>query len=159
VGTRFITYSVNSYYTLTSEPYKNLIFLSPHIFFTPHENILNEIAYEWVMLIMKVEMVKKKKNYLDLSWDNLNHYQHSVGYAISCPNLDFLVLSFWKPTISEISITILEFVETNQSVSNRTRKTKNGSSISLKVSASTSIYQLKMMIWEFFVVSQVSVYI
>ncbi|XP_045805933.1 ubiquitin carboxyl-terminal hydrolase 26-like isoform X1 [Trifolium pratense] len=35
-------------------------------------------------------------------------------------------------------------------VSKRSRKTKNGTSINLKVSASTSIYQLKMMIWESF---------
>ncbi|KAG4931153.1 hypothetical protein AAZX31_17G188900 [Glycine max] len=42
------------------------------------------------------------------------------------------------------------FVETDRRVSKRSRKTKNESSISLKVSASTSIYQLKMMIWESF---------
>ncbi|KAL9313355.1 hypothetical protein ACSQ67_018807 [Phaseolus vulgaris] len=42
------------------------------------------------------------------------------------------------------------FVETDRRVSKRSRKTKNGSSISLKVSASTSLYQLKMMIWESF---------
>lgn len=47
------------------------------------------------------------------------------------------------------------FVETDRRVSKRSRKTKNESSISLKVSASTSIYQLKMMIWESFGVSQV----
>ncbi|XP_061346199.1 ubiquitin carboxyl-terminal hydrolase 26-like isoform X1 [Gastrolobium bilobum] len=41
-------------------------------------------------------------------------------------------------------------VETDRRVSKRSRKTKNGSSISLKVSASTSLYQLKMMIWESF---------
>ncbi|KAJ1379095.1 Ubiquitin-specific peptidase 48, partial [Sesbania bispinosa] len=40
--------------------------------------------------------------------------------------------------------------ETDRRVSKRSRKTKNGSSVSLKVSASTSIYQLKMMIWESF---------
>jgi len=45
------------------------------------------------------------------------------------------------------------FVETDRRVSKRSRKTKNGSSISLKVSASTSLYQLKMMIWESFGVS------
>ncbi|XP_014501559.1 ubiquitin carboxyl-terminal hydrolase 26 isoform X2 [Vigna radiata var. radiata] len=42
------------------------------------------------------------------------------------------------------------FVETDRRVSKRARKTKNGSSISLKVSASTTLYQLKMMIWESF---------
>ncbi|KAL2336663.1 hypothetical protein Fmac_011109 [Flemingia macrophylla] len=42
------------------------------------------------------------------------------------------------------------FVETDRRVSKRSRKTKSSSSISLKVSASTSIYQLKMMIWESF---------
>jgi len=47
------------------------------------------------------------------------------------------------------------FVETDRRVSKRSRKTKNGSSISLKVSASTSIYQLKMMIWESFGASQI----
>ncbi|KAF7830201.1 ubiquitin carboxyl-terminal hydrolase 26-like [Senna tora] len=41
-------------------------------------------------------------------------------------------------------------VETDRRVSKRSRKSKNGSSISLKVSASTSLYQLKMMIWESF---------
>ncbi|XP_047154328.1 ubiquitin carboxyl-terminal hydrolase 26 isoform X1 [Vigna umbellata] len=41
-------------------------------------------------------------------------------------------------------------VETDRRVSKRSRKTKNGSSISLKVSASTTLYQLKMMIWESF---------
>lgn len=45
--------------------------------------------------------------------------------------------------------------ETDRRVSKRSRKTKNGSSVMLKVSASTSIYQLKMMIWESFGVSQV----
>jgi len=49
------------------------------------------------------------------------------------------------------------FVETERRVSKRSRKTKNGSSISLKVSASTSIYQLKMMIWESFGASQICV--
>jgi len=44
-------------------------------------------------------------------------------------------------------------VETDRRVSKRSRKTKNGSSISLKVSASTTLYQLKMMIWESFGVS------
>lgn len=59
----------------------------------------------------------------------------------------------------EVPRSILEaskgFVETDRRVSKRSRKTKNGSSISLKVSASTTIYQLKMMIWESFGVSQV----
>ncbi|RDX81132.1 Ubiquitin carboxyl-terminal hydrolase 26, partial [Mucuna pruriens] len=54
----------------------------------------------------------------------------------------------------EVPRSILEaskgFVETDRRVSKRSRKTKNGKSISLKVSASTSIYQLKMMIWESF---------
>ncbi|XP_027330791.1 ubiquitin carboxyl-terminal hydrolase 26-like isoform X2 [Abrus precatorius] len=54
----------------------------------------------------------------------------------------------------EVPRSILEaskgFVETERRVSKRSRKTKNGNSISLKVSASTSIYQLKMMIWESF---------
>nr|KYP34246.1 Ubiquitin carboxyl-terminal hydrolase 26 [Cajanus cajan] len=54
----------------------------------------------------------------------------------------------------EVPKSILEaskgFVETDRRVSKRSRKTKNGSSISLKVSSSTSIYQLKMMIWESF---------
>ncbi|CAL0319194.1 unnamed protein product [Lupinus luteus] len=40
--------------------------------------------------------------------------------------------------------------ETDRRVSKRSKKTKNGSSISLKVSASTTLYQLKMMIWESF---------
>ncbi|KAK7260825.1 hypothetical protein RIF29_27123 [Crotalaria pallida] len=52
----------------------------------------------------------------------------------------------------EVPKSILEaskgFVETERRVSKRARKTKYGSSINLKVSASTSIYQLKMMIWE-----------
>ncbi|XP_020226068.1 ubiquitin carboxyl-terminal hydrolase 26 isoform X2 [Cajanus cajan] len=54
----------------------------------------------------------------------------------------------------EVPRSILEaskgFIETDRRVSKRSRKTKNGSSISLKVSASTSLYQLKMMIWESF---------
>ncbi|KAJ1420139.1 Ubiquitin-specific peptidase 48 [Sesbania bispinosa] len=54
----------------------------------------------------------------------------------------------------EVPRSILEaskgFTETDRRVSKRSRKTKNGSSISLKVSASTSLYQLKMMIWESF---------
>ncbi|XP_054797302.1 ubiquitin carboxyl-terminal hydrolase 26 isoform X2 [Prosopis cineraria] len=41
-------------------------------------------------------------------------------------------------------------VEADRRVSKRSRKSKNGTSISLKVSASTSLYQLKMMIWEAF---------
>ncbi|OIW03067.1 hypothetical protein TanjilG_19347 [Lupinus angustifolius] len=52
----------------------------------------------------------------------------------------------------EVPKSILEaskgFVETDRRVSKRARKIKNGSSTSLKVSASTTIYQLKMMIWE-----------
>ena len=59
----------------------------------------------------------------------------------------------------EVPRSILEaskgFVETDRRVSKRSRKIKNGSSINLKVSSSTSIYQLKMMIWESFGVSQV----
>lgn len=35
-------------------------------------------------------------------------------------------------------------------VSKRSRKTNSGNQISLKVSGSTSVYQLKMMIWESF---------
>ncbi|KAL5190121.1 Ubiquitin carboxyl-terminal hydrolase 26 [Glycine soja] len=54
----------------------------------------------------------------------------------------------------EVPRSILEaskgFVETDRRVSKRSRKSKNGNSISLKVSASTSLYQLKMMIWESF---------
>ncbi|CAJ1973795.1 unnamed protein product [Sphenostylis stenocarpa] len=54
----------------------------------------------------------------------------------------------------EVPRSILEaskgFVEADRRVSKRSRKTKNGSSICLKVSASTSLYQLKMMIWESF---------
>ncbi|XP_027353801.1 ubiquitin carboxyl-terminal hydrolase 26-like [Abrus precatorius] len=54
----------------------------------------------------------------------------------------------------EVPRSILEaskgIIETDRRVSKRSRKTKNGSSISLKVSASTSLYQLKMMIWESF---------
>lgn len=46
-------------------------------------------------------------------------------------------------------------VETDRRVSKRSRKSKNGTSITLKVSASTSLYQLKMMIWEAFGVSLV----
>ncbi|XP_047161205.1 ubiquitin carboxyl-terminal hydrolase 26-like isoform X2 [Vigna umbellata] len=42
------------------------------------------------------------------------------------------------------------FVETERKVSKRSRNMKKESSINLKVSASTSIYQLKMMIWESF---------
>jgi ubiquitin carboxyl-terminal hydrolase 48 len=59
----------------------------------------------------------------------------------------------------EVPRSILEaskgFVETDRRVSKRSRKTRNGTSTNLKVSASTSIYQLKMMIWESFGVSQV----
>lgn len=47
------------------------------------------------------------------------------------------------------------FVETDRRVSKRSRNMKKESSISLKVSASTSIYQLKMMIWESFGASQI----
>ncbi|WJX16373.1 Ubiquitin carboxyl-terminal hydrolase 26 [Trifolium repens] len=54
----------------------------------------------------------------------------------------------------EVPRSILEaskgFVETDRRVSKRSRKTRNGTSTNLKVSASTSIYQLKMMIWESF---------
>ncbi|CAJ2643397.1 unnamed protein product [Trifolium pratense] len=54
----------------------------------------------------------------------------------------------------EVPKSILEaskgLIETDRRVSKRSRKTKNGSSVSLKVSASTSLYQLKMMIWESF---------
>lgn len=61
----------------------------------------------------------------------------------------------------EVPRSILEaskgFVETDRRVSKRSRKSKNGNSISLKVSASTSLYQLKMMIWESFGVSLVYV--
>ena len=49
-------------------------------------------------------------------------------------------------------------VEIDRRVSKRSRKTKNGSSISLKVSASTSLYQLKMMLWESFGVSKSMLY-
>ena len=49
---------------------------------------------------------------------------------------------------------ILKPSETNfdpdRRVSKRSRKTKTGDRISLKVSGSTTIYQLKMMIWESF---------
>lgn len=38
--------------------------------------------------------------------------------------------------------------EPDRRTSKRSRKTNYGSLINLKVSASTSIYQLKMMIWE-----------
>lgn len=40
--------------------------------------------------------------------------------------------------------------EQDRRVSKRSRKTNNGNVINLKVSGSTSIYQLKMMIWESF---------
>ncbi|KAJ7966072.1 Ubiquitin carboxyl-terminal hydrolase 26 [Quillaja saponaria] len=53
----------------------------------------------------------------------------------------------------EVPRSILEAsksVETDRRVSKRSRKTNNGSSVNLKVSASTSLYQLKMMIWESF---------
>ena len=40
--------------------------------------------------------------------------------------------------------------EPDRRVSKRSRKTNNGDLINLKVSGSTSIYQLKMMIWESF---------
>ncbi|CAI8599711.1 unnamed protein product [Vicia faba] len=54
----------------------------------------------------------------------------------------------------EVPKSILEaskgLTETDRRVSKRSRKTKNGNSASLKVSASTSLYQLKMMIWESF---------
>jgi ubiquitin carboxyl-terminal hydrolase 48 len=61
----------------------------------------------------------------------------------------------------EVPKSILEaskgLIETDRRVSKRSRKTKNGSSVSLKVSASTSLYQLKMMIWESFGVSKLYV--
>ena len=61
----------------------------------------------------------------------------------------------------EVPKSILEaskgLVETDRRISKRSRKTKNGSSVSLKVSASTSLYQLKMMIWESFGVSKLYV--
>jgi len=51
----------------------------------------------------------------------------------------------------EVSLSTLEAsIEPDRRVSKRSRKTKDGSSSSLKVSASTSLYQLKMMIWESF---------
>lgn len=40
--------------------------------------------------------------------------------------------------------------EPDRRVSKRSRKTNYGNTIKLKVSGSTSIYQLKMMIWEAF---------
>ncbi|KAF9591999.1 hypothetical protein IFM89_011582 [Coptis chinensis] len=40
--------------------------------------------------------------------------------------------------------------EPDRRVSKRSRKTSNGNSINLTVSGSTSIYQLKLMIWEYF---------
>lgn len=40
--------------------------------------------------------------------------------------------------------------EPDRRISKRSRKTNFGNSINLKVSGSTSIYQLKMMIWESF---------
>ena len=55
----------------------------------------------------------------------------------------------------EVSLSTLEAsIEPDRRVSKRSRKTKDGSSSSLKVSASTSLYQLKMMIWESFGVRQ-----
>ena len=51
---------------------------------------------------------------------------------------------------------ILQATENNdpdRRVSKRSRKTNSGDRISLKVSGSTSVYQLKMMIWESFGVS------
>lgn len=41
-------------------------------------------------------------------------------------------------------------VEPSRRTSKRSRKTASGNSVKLNVSASTSIYQLKMMIWESF---------
>lgn len=41
-------------------------------------------------------------------------------------------------------------LETNRRTSKRSRKTTYGNSVNLKVSCSTTIYQLKMMIWESF---------
>ncbi|XP_058724797.1 ubiquitin carboxyl-terminal hydrolase 26-like [Vicia villosa] len=71
---------------------------------------------------------------------------HKLNY---CNEEIFAVLVRGK----EVPRSILEaskVVETDRRVSKRSRKTKNGTSISLTVSASTSIYQLKMMIWESF---------
>jgi len=48
---------------------------------------------------------------------------------------------------------MLEAFEPDRRISKRSRKTKDGSSSSLQVSASTTLYQLKMMIWESFGVS------
>lgn len=46
--------------------------------------------------------------------------------------------------------------EPDRRTSKRSRKTSFGNSINLNVSATTSIYQLKMMIWEAFGVSNVN---
>ncbi|KAI4369312.1 hypothetical protein MLD38_017766 [Melastoma candidum] len=52
----------------------------------------------------------------------------------------------------EVPRSVLEASETSfdpcRRISKRSRKTNSGSSINVKVSGSTSIYQLKMMIWE-----------
>lgn len=40
--------------------------------------------------------------------------------------------------------------EPDRRISKRARKTSFGNSVTLNVSCSTSIYQLKMMIWEYF---------
>lgn len=50
-------------------------------------------------------------------------------------------------SILEASGTI---AEPNRRTSKRSRKSAHGNSINLNVSASTSVYQLKMMIWESF---------
>ncbi|KAI4316238.1 hypothetical protein L6164_024237 [Bauhinia variegata] len=82
-----------------------------------------------------------------------------IGERQSCELMQ--KLNYYNEDISvilvrgkEVPRSILEAskgsVETDRRVSKRSRKTKNGSSINLKVSASTSLYQLKMMIWESF---------
>lgn len=52
----------------------------------------------------------------------------------------------------EVPKSILEAPETafdpGRRISKRSRRTNYGSAVNLKVSGSTSIYQLKMMIWE-----------
>lgn len=44
-------------------------------------------------------------------------------------------------------------VDPDRRISKRARKTNSGNFVNLKVSGSTSVYQLKMMIWECFGVS------
>lgn len=52
----------------------------------------------------------------------------------------------------EVPRSILEASETSfdpdRRISKRSRKTNSGNVVNLKVSGSTSVYQLKMMIWE-----------